>query len=110
VRCGPLDQRINELGRANAGAEANLIDNVKAKVAVVTGAASGVGLAAARALASAGASVVMLDVLEGPLHDAIAEFTDSGRLCSRFPRISRVLRPWSRRHACQRTPSGRLIS
>jgi 3-hydroxybutyrate dehydrogenase len=43
------------------------------KVAVVTGAAGGIGLAIARALAAQGARVTLADVAAGTLHDAAAD-------------------------------------
>ncbi len=46
-------------------------------VAVVTGAASGIGAALARALASAGCSLVLADIEEGPLQDVTSSL-DSG--------------------------------
>ena len=50
------------------------MDTVQNKVAVVTGAASGIGLGITRALVGAGAHVAMLDVEEGALAKAHAEF------------------------------------
>lgn len=47
--------------------------NVKGQVAVVTGAASGIGLASARALASAGARVVLTDIDGATLDHAYRE-------------------------------------
>ena len=48
------------------------------QVALVTGAASGMGLATARAFAAAGASVVLADVDEDALHAATDELTAAG--------------------------------
>ena len=50
------------------------MDTVQNKVAVVTGAASGIGLGITRALVGAGAHVAMLDVEEDALAKAHAEF------------------------------------
>ena len=50
------------------------MDTVQNKVAVVTGAASGIGLGMTRALVGAGVHVAMLDVEEDALHQAHGEF------------------------------------
>jgi NAD(P)-dependent dehydrogenase (short-subunit alcohol dehydrogenase family) len=54
------------------------LDDLHGKVAVVTGAASGIGRATAEALAVAGARVVLADIEEGPLEAAVAELTEAG--------------------------------
>lgn len=54
------------------------MDTIEGKVAVVTGAASGIGLAMARGFAAAGASVVLADVEEGALKDAEGELAGGG--------------------------------
>ena len=54
------------------------MDSFEGKVAVVTGAASGMGLAFARRFASAGASVVLADVERPALDAAVAELTAAG--------------------------------
>jgi NAD(P)-dependent dehydrogenase (short-subunit alcohol dehydrogenase family) len=48
------------------------------KVAVITGGASGIGLATARALARAGARLVLADIEQVPLDRAVAELTGAG--------------------------------
>lgn len=48
------------------------------KVAVVTGAAGGIGRAVSREMAAQGARVLLCDVAAGPLADAVAEFAASG--------------------------------
>ena len=50
------------------------MDNVQNKVAVVTGAASGIGLGMVRALTGAGVNVAMLDIEDEALTNARAEF------------------------------------
>ncbi len=54
------------------------MQRVEDRVAVVTGAASGIGLGIARAFASAGMKVVLADVREEPLEAAAAELRDGG--------------------------------
>jgi len=49
----------------------------KGQVALVTGAASGMGLATARAFAAAGASVVLSDVNEAALQQAMTSLKDT---------------------------------
>jgi NAD(P)-dependent dehydrogenase (short-subunit alcohol dehydrogenase family) len=52
--------------------------DVSGKTAVVTGAASGMGLAMARSFAEAGMAVVMADIERGRLDAAVAEMTSAG--------------------------------
>ena len=54
------------------------MQDLKGKVAVVTGAASGIGNAVATRLAEEGMKVVLADVEEGPLADAEKKLTDAG--------------------------------
>lgn len=54
------------------------LDHLSGRVAVVTGAASGLGLAMCRRFTSEGMRVVMADVEDGPLHAAVAELTSRG--------------------------------
>ena len=56
----------------------NPIYNFEGQVALVTGASSGIGLAAARAFAQAGASVVLADVNERALKAATGELASAG--------------------------------
>ena len=51
------------------------------KVAVITGGASGIGLATARALAAKGAKLVLADIEQGPLDEAVAAFAAHGTPC-----------------------------
>lgn len=52
--------------------------DVRDKVAVITGGASGIGLGMARAFAGAGAKLVLADIEAGPLDAAVAELTGAG--------------------------------
>ena len=54
------------------------MQRVEDRVAVVTGAASGIGLGIAGAFAAAGMKVALADVREEPLEQAAAELRDSG--------------------------------
>lgn len=54
------------------------MENLKAKVAVVTGAASGIGLAIAQRLAGAGMRVMMADIEAPALEKATAALAESG--------------------------------
>lgn len=54
------------------------MDRVKGKVAIVTGAARGIGRATARLLAAEGATVVLADIDEKPGRQAAEEITASG--------------------------------
>jgi NAD(P)-dependent dehydrogenase (short-subunit alcohol dehydrogenase family) len=58
--------------------EGGPLQRVEGRVAVVTGAASGIGLGIARAFAAAGMKVVLADVREEPLEQAAAELRDGG--------------------------------
>ncbi|MYB38407.1 MAG: SDR family NAD(P)-dependent oxidoreductase [Gammaproteobacteria bacterium] len=60
--------------RATSNARGVVMETVQNKVAVVTGAASGIGLGMTRALAGAGAHVAMLDVEGDALAKSHAEF------------------------------------
>lgn len=54
------------------------MDTLKGKVAVVTGAASGIGRALAERFVREGMAVVLADVESGPLHETAATLSDSG--------------------------------
>jgi len=54
------------------------VDELTGKVAVVTGAASGIGLALARAFAAEDMRVVLADVEEESLDTAVGSFSGSG--------------------------------
>jgi NAD(P)-dependent dehydrogenase (short-subunit alcohol dehydrogenase family) len=54
------------------------MERIEGRVAVVTGAASGIGLGIARAFAGAGMLVVLADVREEPLEQAASQLRDSG--------------------------------
>jgi NAD(P)-dependent dehydrogenase (short-subunit alcohol dehydrogenase family) len=49
------------------------------QIALVTGAASGIGLATAQALAQAGATVALIDVDENALRSAVEELVSAAR-------------------------------
>ena len=57
--------------------------NFSGKVALVTGAAAGMGLATAQAFAEAGAAVALSDVTEEALNTAAGKLTDLGYKASR---------------------------
>lgn len=61
------------------------MDNLHNKVAVITGAASGIGLGMARALVGAGVNVAMLDVEEQALAKAHEPFETANVDVQRFP-------------------------
>ncbi|CAG2153691.1 Levodione reductase [Cupriavidus yeoncheonensis] len=56
----------------------NVTYDFKGQVALVTGAASGMGLSTARAFAKAGAAVTLADVTEAALRQAVDEITAAG--------------------------------
>jgi NAD(P)-dependent dehydrogenase (short-subunit alcohol dehydrogenase family) len=58
----------------------NPIYNFEGQIALVTGASSGIGLAAAQGFAQAGASVVLADVNERALKAAVDELTSAGHV------------------------------
>ena len=79
-------------------------NGIQGKIAAITGAASGIGLATAEALMRAGATVVMVDRNEAALNEfvakaggkAIAQVTDlldARELRSTYPRDPRQNRP-----------------
>ena len=57
------------------------MEDLRGKVAVITGGASGIGLATARALAAEGARLVLADIEDGPLAAAAAELDALGVRC-----------------------------
>ena len=57
------------------------MEDLRGKVAVITGGASGIGLATARALAAEGARLVLADIEDGPLAAAASELDALGVRC-----------------------------
>jgi NAD(P)-dependent dehydrogenase (short-subunit alcohol dehydrogenase family) len=75
----------------------NNCPNFKDKVALVTGASSGMGLATAQAFAEAGASVTLADVKEEAVREAVEKMVSEGHR-ARHPlrrRQRRSGRSWS---------------
>lgn len=54
------------------------MDNLQGKVAVITGGASGIGLAVARRAATDGMRIVVADIDEATIEEAVASLRDSG--------------------------------
>ena len=54
------------------------MENLSGKVAVITGGASGIGFATAKALAAKGAKIVIADIEAAALHKAVAALSSSG--------------------------------
>src|ERR1700722_15283600 len=54
------------------------MENISGKVAVITGGASGIGFATAKALAAKGAKIVIADIEAAALHKAVAALSSSG--------------------------------
>jgi NAD(P)-dependent dehydrogenase (short-subunit alcohol dehydrogenase family) len=57
------------------------MDSLESKVAVITGAASGIGLGMAREFGREGMRVVLSDVSEEPLNHAVTELQSDGVEC-----------------------------
>src|SRR3569832_2867645 len=55
------------------------IDTIEGKTAFVTGGASGIGLAIAKVLVARGAQVVLADLRQDHIDDALAEFAGGGQ-------------------------------
>ena len=68
-------ERCDSLSRCLSGV---LMDDLTGRVAVVTGGASGIGLAMAERFGAEGMSVVLADIEEGPLGEAAAGLEERG--------------------------------
>lgn len=62
-----------------------LVDDVGGKVAVITGAAGGIGLGMARAFAGAGMSLVLADIDEARLDEAVSSMQATGAVAIGVP-------------------------
>ncbi len=60
------------------GKELHLVENVEGKVAFITGGASGIGLGIARVFAKNGMKVIIADLRQNALDEAMAQFKDTG--------------------------------
>ena len=60
------------------------MEELKAKTAVITGAASGIGLALAHRFGAEGMNLMLADIESGPLAEAAAELTSKGYDVSSF--------------------------
>ncbi len=65
-------------GAAGPTDQTRRMDDLSGRTAVITGAASGIGLALARRFAEAGMNLVLGDVEDGPLDAVVAELSDAG--------------------------------
>ena len=76
VRLNPM----NQMEKASTERRREIIESFDGTTAFVTGAASGIGLALARALASKGVKVMLADIEEGALDAALRDLRDSGAM------------------------------
>ena len=85
----PQDRRSPQSSRGNSNSEPDLagIFDLKGKVALVTGAAGGIGSALVRGLAQFGADTVIVDLDEAAAGKLAADGT-----CSRSPNTSKPVR------------------
>ena len=56
-----------------------MIESFEGKIAFITGGASGIGLGIAKVLVERGAQVVLADLRQDHIDDALAEFAGGGR-------------------------------
>jgi NAD(P)-dependent dehydrogenase (short-subunit alcohol dehydrogenase family) len=78
--------------------------NFNDKVALVTGASSGIGLATALAFAEAGASVTLADVKEEAVREAAEKLINAGHRALAIPCTSATTLRW-KRWSSERSPN-----
>jgi NAD(P)-dependent dehydrogenase (short-subunit alcohol dehydrogenase family) len=84
------------------------LNDCTGKVALVSGAATGIGLACANALADAGAHVVVSDIDEARIHEAAKSITDKGGQARALVQDVTDEAVWQQTIADIRTHEGRL--
>ena len=72
------------LGIRNSNTEEKNISNLEGKIALVTGAGRGVGAALGKRLATAGASVVVNDLDQGPAEETVREIVQNEEMLLHF--------------------------
>src|SRR3984885_15791731 len=70
---------VDCVGRVRAGRDGRVpMEDLQGKVAVITGGASGIGRAVADRAAAEGMKIVLGDIEEGPLKEAVDDLTSTG--------------------------------